>query len=162
MKIKTSDTAIIEERTYCSSDLQFKDPIGLPDIRVFCHNFEPVMSMLRYPTFESKGRSNLHRGGIGMGIDLNSGRITHIRTKGKKEEITREFLGIASLFTIPKWEEIKAIAGRASEISGLKIAGVDTVLDTNNNVLVLEINGRPGIEIQNINELSLFEELVRK
>lgn len=153
------DVAIIEERISSSPHIRFKNAIGLPDIRVFCYNEKPIMAMLRYPTFASEGRSNLHRGGIGMGIDIGSGTLNHIRVSGQREPIPQKSLGIPASFIVPKWEKIKSTARRASAISGLKISGVDVILDAADRVLVLEINGRPGIEIQNINELSLVEKM---
>ncbi|RPJ04385.1 MAG: hypothetical protein EHM36_10770, partial [Deltaproteobacteria bacterium] len=153
------DTALIEERIYSSARLQFKDALGLPDIRVFCYEFEPVMGMFRYATAESRGRANLSQGAIGMGIDLTGGTITHIHAKNEKKPLTAEEFGIPPSFTIPKWEEIKAIARKAARLSQLQIAGVDVILDARDTVMVLEINGHPGLEIQNVNERSLWQSM---
>ena len=49
---------------------------GIPDVRVILYRNEPAMAMLRLPTKASNGRANLHQGGIGTGVDLDSG-ITH-------------------------------------------------------------------------------------
>ncbi len=38
---------------------------------------EPAMAMLRLPTRQSNGRANLHQGGIGTGVDLESGITDH-------------------------------------------------------------------------------------
>ena len=35
------------------------------------------MAMLRLPTKASNGRANLHQGGIGTGVDLDTGRTNH-------------------------------------------------------------------------------------
>lgn len=155
------DTVIIEERIYCSPRLQFKELIGLPDVRIWCYDCKPVMAMLRYPTFKSKGKSNLAQGGIGISLDIKRGTPGAIHVKGKAEPIAPDSLGIPPDFAMPKWEEMKMIAKKASEISGLKISGVDIVLGPDDKILVLEINGRPGLEIQNINEKSLLEAIKR-
>jgi alpha-L-glutamate ligase-like protein len=153
------DTVLIEERIYSSASLQFKGAVGLPDIRVFCYQFEPVMGMFRYATAESRGRANLTQGAIGMGIDLTGGTITHIHSKKEKRPLTAEEFGIPPSFTIPKWEEIKAIAQEAARLSQLQVAGVDIILDARDTVMVLEINGHPGLEIQNVNERSLWQSM---
>lgn len=154
---REKDLAIIEERIYPSQKLQFKNAVGLPDIRIFCHNFEPIMAMMRYPTFKSKGRSNLAAGALGIGIDLEKGTISFIHSKKAKTEFLPEDLAIPLSFIMPKWEEMKIIAKRSSALLKLKFSGVDLCLDSNDRILVLEINGRPGLEIQNINENSLLK-----
>ena len=151
------DVAIIEERIYPSNKLQFKNAIGLPDIRIFCHNFKPIMGMMRYPTLKSKGRSNLARGALGIGIDIEKGTLTHIHSKKGGKEYLPEDLGILPSFVMPKWEEMKMLAIKSSKLSQLKLSGVDIILDVNDRLVVLEINGRPGLEIQNINENSLLK-----
>ncbi|MBI4284090.1 MAG: hypothetical protein HY663_06440 [Chloroflexi bacterium] len=151
-----NDWAIVEERIYPSPNLQFGQSIGLPDIRIICTYYEPVMAMLRYPTLESRGRANLSRGALGMGIDLNTGSITHIYSKRAMEELSLESLGVPATFVMPKWSEMKEIARRCARLSQLGLCGVDIILDTDDTVMVLEINGRPGLEIQNVNEASLL------
>ncbi|MBI4267988.1 MAG: hypothetical protein HY662_04300 [Chloroflexi bacterium] len=153
------DIAIIEERIYPSERLQFKNAYGLPDIRVLCFQATPIMAMLRYPTFQSKGKANLAAGGIGIGIDVDSGRPNYIHFKGTTDEPTLEDLEITETFVMPKWEEMKDIASVCSRISNLGITGVDLILDANDRIRVLEVNGRPGLEIQNINERSLLDKL---
>lgn len=156
-----SDIAIIEERLYPSEKLQFKNAYGLSDIRIWCFHFQPVMAMLRYPTFKSKGRANLAAGGIGIGLDVVSGRPTYIHFKSALVEPQPAELGIPSSFAMPRWTEMKDIAVACSRISELNITGVDLVLDSDDRVRVLEVNGRPGLEIQNINEASLARHLWR-
>lgn len=153
------DTAIIEKRIFPSEKIIFKRAAGLPDIRIFCVNSVPVMSMMRYSTIESNGRANLSAGAIGLAIDIGTGKITKIHTKNKGVVISFEDIGIPKGYIVPKWEEIKSIAIKASKLSGLGIIGVDVVLDSDDNVMIIEINGRPGIEIQNINEKSLLDEM---
>lgn len=153
----TGDTqAIIEERIYPSPKLMFRRSAGLPDIRVWCYMHKPVMAMMRFSTIGSKGRANLAKGAIGMGIDLDNGRITHIHMKGQRKLFRLEDFDIPRTFAIPKWKEIKELAVKASKLIDLKVAGADIVLDINDRVMMLEINGRPGLEIQNINEKSLL------
>lgn len=153
------DIMIVEERLYPSPKITFRHAAGLPDIRIFCINFVPVMAMMRYATRGTNGRANLSMGAIGMSIDIESGVLGHLHQKKEQEKLSFEDFGIPSGFVMPKWEEMKAVAVKASKLSGLKISGIDLILDKDDRVMVLEINGRPGIEIQNINEKSLLEEL---
>ncbi|MBI4285492.1 MAG: hypothetical protein HY670_06285 [Chloroflexi bacterium] len=150
------DQAIIEERIYPSAKLQFKDAIGLLDIRVFCYRFQPIMGMLRYPTLASKGRANLSRGALGIGLDLATGTITYIHSKKYHKEYSPEEFGIPSTFVMPLWDEMKQLAIRCAELADLLLCGVDIVLSDKDIPMVLEVNGRPGLEIQNINESSLI------
>lgn len=154
-----SDTVIIEERIYPSPKLQFRDSLGLPDVRVFCHEFEPVMAMLRYPTFKSRGRSNLSTGAIGMGIDLSTGRITYVHSKKHSAEFKPDYFRIPEGFRLPNWDDIKEVSRICSRLAGLRFSGVDVVLNRLDEVMVLEINGRPGLEIQNVNEDSLLRRI---
>lgn len=151
------DSALIEERIYPSKKLKFKDAIGLPDVRIFCVNYEPMMAMIRYSTAQSRGKANLSSGAIGMAIDMASGAITNVRSKKEKREFKPEDFNIPVNFTVPKWEEMKAAAKKACGLAGLKICGADIILDHQDRVMILELNGRPGLEIQNINGKTLLE-----
>ncbi|MDP2708894.1 MAG: sugar-transfer associated ATP-grasp domain-containing protein [bacterium] len=153
------DACLIEERIYCSNKLRFKEALGLPDIRVFCFNNLPVLAMIRYPTAASAGRANLTAGALGLALDLESGAITRVSSKKTKRNYSLAEIGVPENFRLPAWSEIKAMAKKTAELSGLKIAGVDIVLDAADQPLVLEINGRPGLEIQNINGRSLLESM---
>lgn len=151
-----ADSAIIEERLAPSRKIIFKHSVGLPDIRVFCVNFKPVMAMMRYSIKKTKGRANLSLGAIGLAIEIETGKISNVHVKKGALKMTTKDLGIPFDFVFPKWKEILSISIKASKISGLVICGIDVILDANDQVLVLEINGRPGIEIQNVNEESLL------
>jgi alpha-L-glutamate ligase-like protein len=153
------DVVIVEERLYPSPKIVFEHAAGLPDIRIFCINFVPVMAMMRYSTKETNGRANLSMGAIGVSIDVETGVFTHLHRKKEHEALSLKDLGIQAGFVMPKWEEMKSVAIKASQISGLRISGVDLILDKDDRVMVLEINGRPGIEIQNVNEQSLIDDL---
>lgn len=150
------DQVLIEERIHPSKKIVFQDAVGLPDIRLICLNYEPVLAMMRYSNKRSKGRANLSAGAMGIGIDIATGRFNHLHVKNEKAPLSLSDFSIPADFVMPKWEEMKAVARRASEISGLSFSGVDVILSHEDKVMVLEINGRPGIEIQNINERSLL------
>jgi alpha-L-glutamate ligase-like protein len=157
----TLDSALIE---YC---VQF-DPLfaevsyqGVPDIRVIVYRGYPVMAMVRLPTRSSDGKANLHQGAVGAGIDISSGRtLTGVLGNSVVEEHPDTGALIAGLF-IPHWEFILQTAARACEVTGLGYVGVDMVIDRTLGPLMLEMNARPGLNIQIANRVGLCERLER-
>src|SRR5262245_2217986 len=72
-----TDQALIQYRVRLHPEFARIAHQGIPDVRVVVYRGEPAMAMLRLPTRESNGRANLHQGGIGAGVDLDSGRTVH-------------------------------------------------------------------------------------
>ncbi len=155
------DQAVIESRVEQHPEMLQLSPLGLADVRIILCDEIPVLAMSRIPTRQSSGKANLHQGAVGVAIDLASGKTTHARFLG--EEITdhpdtsRPLVGNA----IPCWNDILAVAQRAAKVVPLKYLGVDIVV-SNQGPLLLEINVRPGLEIQNVNQrgmLSILQQL---
>jgi len=143
-----SDWAIIEERLKISPELKPYSFKGAPDVRVIVFNHVPVMAQLRLPTKESQGRSNLHQGGIGVGIDLATGRTTNALYRGRMiKEIPGTKVNLIGL-QIPHWKEILTMAVQCQDAIGLGYMGVDIVLDRTRGPVVIEVNARPGLSIQ--------------
>ncbi|MFA5925738.1 MAG: sugar-transfer associated ATP-grasp domain-containing protein [Parcubacteria group bacterium] len=153
------DVAIVEERIYPSPKIMFKHSAGLPDIRIFCVNFVPVMAMLRHSTKATRGRANLTVGAIGVGIDVKTGKVTHLFSKKEERAFKLSDFDIPENFRIPHWGKLIEASIEASKLSQLLISGVDLIIDKNDRVVLIEINGRPGIEIQNVNQKSLLESM---
>ncbi len=145
-----SDQAIIERRVDQHAELNELSPFGLTDVRVITYQHQPALAMLRVPTQASDGKANLHQGALGVGIDLASGRGVHATFHGESIAIHPDTSVEVSGFTLPYWDEIMQISRRAAEAVPLKYLGVDLAVSTE-GPLVLEINVRPGIEIQNAN-----------
>lgn len=142
------DTAIIEYRV--ESD-PFFDNIsyqGVPDIRVIVFRGVPVASMLRLPTRDSDGKANLHQGAVGVGIDIKTG-VTRkgVRANDMTTVHPDTFQPIDGL-QLPYWHNILSLASRCSELVGLNYIGVDIVVDRTHGPLVLELNARPGLNVQ--------------
>lgn len=115
--------------------------------------------MLRLPTSASGGRANLHQKAVGAAVDLDSGRVVtamYGRTAVTRHPDTAERLVGAQ---VPHWERILEMASQCSEASGLCYLGVDVVMDVERGPLVLEVNARPGLQIQNITSRGLQEAL---
>jgi len=134
---------------------------GTPDIRVIVFNKIPVMAMLRLPTKESGGHANLHQGAIGLGVDIATGITTkaiwHGREIKYKPDTERKLHGIK----IPHWTTCLEIAVKTAIISGLGFTGVDIVLHPEKGPMVLELNARPGLQIQLANMAGLKKRLER-
>lgn len=145
----SDDAALIEPLIRADPGFAFLVDDGLPDVRVICRGTVPLMAMARFPTNESDGKANLHQGGIGAGVDLETGVI--FRAKQGKKVIThhpdtgQQLIG----FKIPHWKKVLDIAAMSGPAVGLGYCGVDIVHDINEGPMVIEVNAHPGIEIQN-------------
>ena len=130
-------------------------PEGVPDFRVILLNEKPLMAMLRVPTDQSDGKANLHQGGLGIGIDMEKGKLQY-GYDGKNYFKTHpnnnnEIFGKR----IPYWEQILAISVRVAKHFPLQYLGVDIVIDKNHGPLIMEVNVRPGLGIQMANREGL-------
>jgi alpha-L-glutamate ligase-like protein len=154
------DVAYIEEKVEVLSTLRKLGP-GVPDVRVIVCNRVPVMAMLRVATHMSRGRANLHMGGVGIGIDIRTGITTRSILKSRQAAFLPGTKIKAHGIKIPQWEDVLEISARAQDVSGLGFAGIDIVHDERYGPLVLEINARPGLSIQLANGESLRTRLER-
>lgn len=147
------DTVLVEERIRFTDQLSSLPVLGLPDIRVICIEYKPVMAMVRWPTELSSGKANISIGAYGLAVDMETGRITNVHAKVGK--VDGDAVLARCTVPVPDWEYIKNISGEASRLMGLGYSGVDIVLRDDGTVCILEMNGRSGLEIQNVNKLSL-------
>ena len=153
------DVAMIE--TLVHFDPQFANLTyhGVPDIRVIVFKGYPVMAMTRLPTRMSHGKANLHQGAIGAGIDLTTG-LTFGGVSGNRlvEEHPDTGQRIEG-FRVPYWDRIVSMAAQCYEAVELGYLGADIVLDRDLGPLILELNARPGLNIQLANRLGLRHRL---
>jgi len=132
---------------------------GVPDIRVIVFKGYPVMAMTRLPTRMSHGKANLHQGAIGAGIDLARG-ITFGGVSGNSlVETHPDTAHPIAGFQVPHWDQIVSMAARCYEAVELGYLGVDIVLDRDLGPLILELNARPGLNIQLANRRGLRHRL---
>jgi alpha-L-glutamate ligase-like protein len=128
---------------------------GVPDIRVIVFKGYPVMAMTRLPTRMSHGKANLHQGAIGAGIDLATG-ITFGGVSGNRLVTEHPDTGYRiEGFRVPHWAHIVSMAAQCYEAVELGYLGVDVVLDRDLGPLILELNARPGLNIQLANRSGL-------
>ncbi len=132
---------------------------GVPDIRIVVLFGVPIMAMVRLPTKESDGKANLHQGAIGVGISISTG----VTLRGVwKNKIVTEHPDTGNLVTdlsIPGWGRLLELAARWYELTDLGYLGVDIVLDKTRGPLILELNARPGLNIQVANNCGLLPRL---
>jgi alpha-L-glutamate ligase-like protein len=155
------DRAIIEELIHPDPVFATVTYRGVPDIRIIVYRGVPAMAMVRLPTRASDGKANLHQGAIGAGLDLCSGvllkAVHHNEVVTHHPDTGNPVTGI----TVPDWEKIMNMAARAFDMTGLGYLGVDMVMDEKRGPLLLELNARPGIQIQLANGLGLRKRLDR-
>ena len=153
------DKAIIEYRV--KFDPIFEDVTfqGVPDVRIIIFYGVPIMAMVRLPTRASSGKANLHKGAIGAGIGINSGRtLSAVSGNSIVTEHPDTGRSISGL-EIPHWRRLLEIAARTYEMTHLGYQGVDIVLDRDRGPLILELNARPGLNIQIANRAGLAPRL---
>jgi len=155
------DGVLFEERILPHAFFKRLGAIGIPDIRIIVFNSIPIMAMLRFPTKESKGKANIHQGALGFGIDIRTGITVGATFKGKFIDFIPNTKIKTRGIKIPIWENVLLTATKTQAISGLGYLGVDIVLDNKERPLILEINARPGLAIQNANNDSLRTRLER-
>lgn len=155
------DKAIVE---YC---VRF-DPVfeelsyqGVPDIRVIVYRGYPTMAMVRLPTRASNGKANLHQGAVGAGVDMSLGEtLTGVLDDRVVDEHPDTGALVAGL-RVPHWAVILQTAARGYEVTELGYLGVDMVIDRDQGPLILEMNARPGLNIQIANGQGLAERIAR-
>ena len=144
------DRAIIESRITQHPEMDEVSPLGLADVRVILCDNLPIMAMTRIPTRRSDGKANLHQGAIGVAVDIACGITTHGLFMGTPVD-SHPDTGVNLLGrTLPFWPDVLAVAQHAAQTVPLKYLGVDISISPD-GPLLLEINVRPGLEIQNVN-----------
>jgi alpha-L-glutamate ligase-like protein len=149
------DEAILEHRLAPEPLLARYSPGGIPDVRVLVFRGVPVMAMLRLPTHASDGRANLHVGGVGVGIDLASGRAVHAIWRDRSIVLHPDTQQPLSAIQVPCWDDILLLAARSYEAIPLGYFGIDIVIDVRLGPVILELNARPGLSIQLANHRGL-------
>jgi alpha-L-glutamate ligase-like protein len=153
------DQALIQQRVILHpafAPIAYK---GIPDIRVILYRNEPAMAMLRLPTRASNGRANLHQGGIGTGIDLDTGVTNHAVLRNRFVECHPDTSNPVVGRQVPFWPEVLDMSRRVARDVGLGYIGVDIVVDAEAGPMLLEANARPGLAIQIANHRGLLPRL---
>ena len=142
------DYALIERRVVVDPVFSEISHDGVPDIRIIILLGYPAMAMVRLPTHLSNGKANLHQGAIGVGIDVATGLTLGGVSRNDLIHCHPDTLNPITHIQVPYWSDILHIAASCYELTGLGYLGVDIVLDKTLGPLLLELNARPGLNIQ--------------
>lgn len=154
-----TDQAMIEYRVRFDPVFEHISYQGVPDLRIIVFFGVPVMAMVRLPTRGSNGKANLHQGAIGAGIGLATG-LTGTAVWNDLVITEHPDTGISVTgVEISGWGELLRLAACCWELTGLGYQGVDLVLDRDLGPLILELNARPGLNIQIANRAGLRHRL---
>jgi alpha-L-glutamate ligase-like protein len=153
------DRVLIQQRVRLHPAFEPLSYKGIPDVRVIVYRRRPAMAMLRLPTRVSGGRANLHQGGVGVGVDVDTGRTRHAvqsnRAVDRHPDTGASLVG----FAVPHWPRVLDMARAVAEAVGLGYLGVDVVVDAVDGPMLLEANARPGLAIQIANDQGLLPRL---
>ena len=142
------DKAIIEYRVDFDPMFEHISYQGVPDIRIIVFRGIPTAAMIRLPTRDSDGKANLHQGAVGLGVNMASGTTTyavhHNNIVTAHPDTGHHTTGI----DIAHWDNILRLATHCADRVGLGYLGVDIVIDRTLGPLMLELNARPGLNIQ--------------
>lgn len=153
------DRAIVQQRVRLHPAFDAIAFQGIPDVRVILYQGEPAMAMLRLPTKQSGGRANLHQGGIGAGVDLETGTTHHAVQCNRVVHIHPDTGHGLVGARVPCWDDVLSMSRRVAAAVGLGYLGVDMVVDADDGPLLLEANARPGLAIQIANGAGLLPRL---
>lgn len=153
------DEAILQQRVCMHPAFEPISYKGIPDIRVVLYRNEPAMAMLRLPTRQSNGRANLHQGGIGAGVDLDTGRTNHAVLCNRSVALHPDTATSVIGMQVPYWQQVLDMSCQVSRAVGLGYIGVDIVVDAKQGPMLLEANARPGLAIQIANNQGLLHRL---
>lgn len=153
------DKALIEYRVRFDPIFEKIAYQGVPDVRIIVFLGVPVMAMVRLPTRQSSGRANLHQGAIGAGIDMATGRTLTAVWRNSIVDVHPDTNEPVTGVAVPYWDKMLELAARAPELTELGYQGIDIVLDKERGPLILELNARPGLNIQIANRDGLGKRL---
>jgi alpha-L-glutamate ligase-like protein len=145
------DRALLQQRVRLHPAFEPLSYKGIPDVRVVLYRGEPAMAMLRLPTRASGGRANLHQGGIGAGVDLETGRTSRAVLRNRVVDRHPDTGVVVVGMRVPCWGEVLEMSRKVAAAVGLGYLGVDIVIDARDGPLLLEANARPGLAIQTAN-----------
>ncbi len=145
-----NDSAIVEAFLLGHEQMRELNTEGLCDVRLIYYKGQPVQAMLRVATKASDGKANLHQGGIGIAVDIRSG-LTMFAQMKRVDISHHPDTGIALTGKqLPMWSEVLTLCEKVAKSMPLKYLGIDVALAAD-APYILEVNARPGIEIQNVN-----------
>lgn len=155
------DKALIEYCVHFDPTFAEVSYQGVPDIRVVVYRGYPAMAMVRLPTRASDGKANLHQGAVGAGVDMATGETLNGVLNNEVVDEHPDTGALVAGLNIPQWDFILESSARGYDVTGLGYLGVDMVIDNDLGPLILEMNARPGLNIQIANGTGLADRIAR-
>jgi alpha-L-glutamate ligase-like protein len=149
------DVALFEQRIQAHKSWIYENLPGPPDLRIIVRAGRAIMAMARVPTRCSGGRANLHCGGLGVGIDLESGMTTHGVQFGRPAERHPDTGVEVGGHEVSAFTTCVELAERAYSALPLGYMGVDLMYDASLGPVIIELNARPGLAVQIANRAGL-------
>jgi alpha-L-glutamate ligase-like protein len=153
------DRAIIESLVHPAPVFASVTYEGVPDVRIIAYKGVPAMAMVRLPTRASDGKANIHRGALGAGIEMSTGTTLSAVHGSDLVALHPDTGNPIEGIPIPGWREMLLTAAKGIDMTGLGFLGVDLVIDRTEGPLMLEMNARPGLQIQMANRAGLKRRL---
>ncbi|WP_452599120.1 sugar-transfer associated ATP-grasp domain-containing protein [Pontimicrobium sp. MEBiC01747] len=153
--MNSQDSCLIEE---CIVPHPFFAEIygeGVPDFRIITLKAQPLIGMLRMPTSKSNGKANLHQKGVGIGVDLDKGILTQTYDGKHYLDCHPDNPTPINGKPIPHWEALKQLAIDTAKAFPLNYLGIDLVIDAKKGPQIMEVNVRPGLGIQLVNQIGM-------
>ncbi len=149
------DKIIVEEKLIAGELFKEYCEFWLADIRVIVFNLVPVATMIRVPTTVSGGKANLAQWGLGLGIEVGSGKITSLLRKKKiySQKFPKRFSHFQNK-KIPYRNDILFLSAKVQYFVNLWYLALDRVI-TNEWPKLLEINARAWLEVQKVSDTRL-------
>ncbi len=148
----SDDRVLIEDLLVPHAEVAGWHGGGIADVRLIFVDGEFALAMLRMPTVYSDGKANLHQGGVASAIDTE-GRLGPV-FDGRTHAPAHPDGAVVEGEILPFWKEVLEVGRSADAALPLGWSGVDVVVTVDGPV-VLEVNARPGLAIQNVTRQSL-------
>ena len=154
-----NDKIIVEEKLIPGELFKEFCAWWLADIRIIVFNLVPVDTMIRVPTEESKWKANLAQWGIGLWIDIATGKVINMLYKNKmyKNKFPEKYADLKDK-KIPYRNDILFLSSKVQYYVNLWYLALDWVI-TNDGPKLLEINARAGLEVQKVTNTRLARTL---
>ena len=98
---------------------------------------------------------------VGAGVDMSVGQTLNGVLDDLVVDEHPDTGALISGLQIPQWDFILQSSARGYEVTGLGYLGVDMVIDSELGPLILEMNARPGLNIQIANGVGLATRIRR-
>ena len=123
------DRAIIQQRVRLHPAFAAISYKGIPDVRVVVYRNEAAMAQSPCQRRNRGGKAESHQGGIGAGVDLETGVTHHAVHRDRLITIHPDTKNALIGMVVPYWPEVVEMSRRVAKATQLGYVGVDIVVD---------------------------------